>query len=142
MATPKRTPHQISQVSGLVAGYISSQHEKFAPRGVPLTAQQRAAVAPFFAPELLGNIRVLVLQGERVTNPDFYPMLRNLGFNNLPDQSPLEVNAYTLEDRLDANRTGPSRCRWKSRAGRQRADCNDGDTRQLVNSSRRVRGRL
>jgi hypothetical protein len=30
---------------------------------------------------------VLVLQGERVANPDFYPMLRSLGFNNLPDES-------------------------------------------------------
>jgi hypothetical protein len=37
--------------------------------------------------EVLDNVRVLVLEGERVPNPDFYPMLRGLGFNNLPDQS-------------------------------------------------------
>jgi hypothetical protein len=40
-----------------------------------------------FSPEVLEDTRLLVSQGERVANPDFYPMLRNLGFNNLPDQS-------------------------------------------------------
>ncbi len=117
----------------------------------------------FFSPQLLDGTRLLVLQGRRVANPDFYPMLRNLGFKNLPDQStmgaitfadvvvshepftdgllfhelvhveqyrqlgiprfselyvrgflnggsyeaiPLEVNAYTLEGRFEANPTG------------------------------------
>lgn len=41
----------------------------------------------FFSPQLLDGTRLLVLQGRRVANPDFYPMLRGLGFNNLPDQS-------------------------------------------------------
>lgn len=46
--------------------------------------------------EVLDNVRVLVLQGERVPNPDFYPMLRGLGFNNLPDQS--AMGAITFRD--------------------------------------------
>ena len=29
-----------------------------------------------FSPQLLDLTRLLVLQGERVANPDFYPMLR------------------------------------------------------------------
>jgi len=41
----------------------------------------------FFAREVLANVRVLVLDGERVPNPEFYPMLRSFGFRNLPDQS-------------------------------------------------------
>jgi hypothetical protein len=41
----------------------------------------------FFSPQLLEGIRLLVLQGEQVANPEFYPMLRTLGFRNLPDQS-------------------------------------------------------
>jgi hypothetical protein len=86
-ATPKLTPDQVAQVSELVAGYISSQRRKYAPRAVPLSAQQRAPLEPFFVREVLDNVRVLVLEGERVPNPDFYPMLRGLGFNNLPDQS-------------------------------------------------------
>jgi hypothetical protein len=94
MATPRLSPDQITQVSGLVAGYISSQREKYAPRAVPLSAQQRAAVASFFSPELLGGTRLLVLQGKRVANPDFYPTLRNLGFKNLPDQSAMAAITF------------------------------------------------
>jgi len=85
--TPKLTPDQIAQVSELVAGYISAQREKYAPRAVPLSAQQRAPFEPFFARKVIDSVRVLVLEVERVPNPDFYPMLRGLGFNNLPDQS-------------------------------------------------------
>lgn len=40
-----------------------------------------------FTPQLLENARILMLQGERVAKPDFYPMLKSLGFNNLTDQS-------------------------------------------------------
>ena len=86
-ATPKLTPDQVAQVSELVAGYISAQRRKYAPRAVPLSAQQRAPLEPFFVREVLDNVRVLVLEGERVPNPEFYPMLRGLGFANLPDQS-------------------------------------------------------
>lgn len=94
MATPKLTEDQIAQVCSLVADYISTQRQKYAPRAVPLTAQQRAAVAPFFSSELLGNTRLLVLTGERVANPDFYPMLRGLGFKNLPDQSTMAAITF------------------------------------------------
>jgi hypothetical protein len=86
-ATPRLTPDQIAQVSGLVAQYISTQREKYASRAIALSAQQKAAMTGFFSPHLLEGAWLLVLQGERVANPDFYPMLRNLGFNNLPDQS-------------------------------------------------------
>ena len=85
--TPKLTPDQIAQFSELVAGYISAQREKYAPRAVSLSAQQRAPLEPFFAREVLDSVRVLVLERERVPNPDFYPMLRGFGFANLPDQS-------------------------------------------------------
>jgi hypothetical protein len=81
------TSDQIAQVSELVAGYISTQRGKYAPRAVPLSAQQRVHLEPFFAREVLDMVRVLVLRGERVSNPEFYPMLRGLGFKNLPDQS-------------------------------------------------------
>ncbi|MGB0012002.1 MAG: hypothetical protein WBQ03_10375 [Candidatus Sulfotelmatobacter sp.] len=87
MATPRLTPDQIAQVSGLVSLYISTQRDKYAPRAVPLAAQQKAAMNGCFSPQVLDGTRLLVLQGERVANPDFYPMLRNLGFKNLPDQS-------------------------------------------------------
>lgn len=96
MATPHLTPEQTAQVSGLVAQYITVQREKYAPRAIPLSAQQKANMAGFFSPELLDAARLLVLSGDRVVNPDFYPMLRSMGFNNLPDQS--TMGAITFSD--------------------------------------------
>jgi hypothetical protein len=87
MPTPRLTPEQIAQVSGLVAQYIATQRERYAPRAIALSAQQRVAIGGFFSSQLLESTRVLVLQGERVPNPEFYPMLKGLGFTNLPDQS-------------------------------------------------------
>jgi hypothetical protein len=96
LMAPQLTPDQIVQVSGLVAQYISTQQEKYAPRAVPLSAQQKAAMNGCFSPQVLDGTRLLVLRGERVANPDFYPMLTSLGFNNLPDQS--TMGAITLCD--------------------------------------------
>lgn len=96
MAIPRLTPEQIAQVSRLVAQYITTQREKYTPRAFPLSAQQKAKMAGFFLPQLLEDARLLVLSVERVVNPDFYPMLRDLGFNNLPDQS--AMGAITFSD--------------------------------------------
>jgi hypothetical protein len=92
--TPKLNPDQVAQVSELVTGYISGQRGKYAPRAIPLSTQQRAPMEPFFAQEVLDNVRVLVLENERVLNPEFYPMLRGLGFRNLPDQSAMDAITF------------------------------------------------
>jgi hypothetical protein len=84
---PLVTPEQIAQVSGLVFQYISAQRQKYGSRTVPLSAQKKAAMAGFFSPQLLDSTRLLVLQGERVSNPEFYAMLKGLEFANPPDQS-------------------------------------------------------
>jgi hypothetical protein len=55
----------------------------------------------FFLSELLKDVRLLVLGGERVANPEFYPMLRGLGFDNLPDQSAMA--AITFSDTVVAH---------------------------------------
>jgi hypothetical protein len=94
MTTLKLTPNQIAEVSNLVAGYILAQRDKYSSRALPLSAQQRAAIGAFYSPELLGNTRVLVLEGERVGNPDFYPMLHSMGFQNLPDQSAMAAITF------------------------------------------------
>jgi hypothetical protein len=87
MPTPKLTPDQITQVFGLVSQYISAQRQKYATRAIPLSNEQQAALTGFFSPEILDGTRLLVLRKERVANPDFYPMLKSMGFKNLPDQS-------------------------------------------------------
>ncbi len=96
MAIPTLTPEQIAQISGLVARYIAEQRERYAPRAVPLSGQQRAAMGVFFSPEQLLGTRLLVLGDRRVANPDFYPMLRDLGLSNLPDFS--LMSAITFYD--------------------------------------------
>jgi hypothetical protein len=55
-------------------------------------------MAGFFLSQLIDDTRLLVLRGERVANPEFYPMLRNLGFHNLPDQS--RMAAITFSDKI------------------------------------------
>jgi len=95
MAPPCLTSEQIAQVSRLVAQYITTQREKYTARATQLPAQQKAKMAGFFSPQLLDDARLLVLSGERVGNPDFYPMLINWGFDNLPDQSAMEAITFS-----------------------------------------------
>ena len=94
MATPRLTPEQVTQVSVLVAEYITSQRGKFVSRAAPLSTHGRAGLALFFSREVLDSTRVLVLQGERVPNPEFYPMLNGWGFTNLPDQSTMTAITF------------------------------------------------
>jgi len=96
MTTPTVRPEQLAQISGLVARYIAGQRERYAPRAVPLSGEQRDAMGGFFSPEDLVGARLLVLGERRVDNPDFYPMLRDLGFSNLPDFS--LISAITFYD--------------------------------------------
>ena len=93
-ATPKLSPHQITQVSEMVAEYISAQRGRYVFRAFPLSAQQSAPLALFFDRDVLGSVRLLVLRGERVPNPEFYPLLRSLGFQNLPDQSTMAAITF------------------------------------------------
>jgi hypothetical protein len=92
---PRLTPEQIAKVSELVSQYVTTQRERYNPRAVPLSAEQRATMNGFFSPQLLEGTRLVVLQGERVANPDFYPMLRSLGFNDLPDQSTMAAITFS-----------------------------------------------
>jgi hypothetical protein len=94
MTMPILSDDLIAQVSGLIADYISTQRNTYIRRAVPLTTYQRTSMAGFFTPRLLDETRLLVLNGERVANPDFYPMLRQIGFDDLPDQSTMAAITF------------------------------------------------
>jgi hypothetical protein len=96
MGTLHLTTEQIAYVSTLVSEYITTQRSRYSPAATSLSVQQKAAMAEFFSQPLLDNTRSLVLVGECVGNPDFYPMLRTRGFTNLPDQS--TMSAITFSD--------------------------------------------
>jgi hypothetical protein len=87
MTAPRFSADQLAEFASLVEAYISSQRQTYVGRAVRLDAAQRAEMAPFFAPDVIDRVRLLALDGERVPNPDFYPMLRALGLVDLPDQA-------------------------------------------------------
>lgn len=95
MPNPDLTAEQIDQVSSLVAQYIASQRDIYVQRAAPLSTQQKTAVDGFFSTQLLASTRLVVLRGERVANPEFYPMLRNMGFSDLPDQSAMAAITFS-----------------------------------------------
>lgn len=82
---PQITHAQIEEVSGLVANYIRTQRQAFVGRATVLPAPLQFKVNSFFRAEVLNSTRVVVLENEKVANPDFYPMLQGLGFTNLLD---------------------------------------------------------
>ena len=96
MATPQLSPEQIDQVSQSVAEYIASQRDRFLSRAAKLSDAQKAAIAGFFRADLLETTQTVVLEKERIGNPDFYAMLQGMGFTNLPDFA--HMAAVTFRD--------------------------------------------
>jgi hypothetical protein len=85
MGLPPLSSSKIEQIAVLVANYIQSQREAFAGRASAPPQALLVQMNGFFRPQLLNSVRAVVLEGERVRDPDFYAMLRGLGFANLPD---------------------------------------------------------
>jgi hypothetical protein len=103
VARPHLTLGQVDQVATLVSQYITAQRETYVSQAVPLSGKQREAVGEFFSPQILDSVRLVVLRGKRIGNPDFYPMLRGMGFHNLPDQS--NMAAITFGDVVVSHET-------------------------------------
>lgn len=86
------------QRPGTAKGFIFLSMEDetgtYIRRAIPLTADQKTRMAGFFTPQLLDETRLLVLSDERVANPDFYSMLRHIGFDDLPDQSTMAAITF------------------------------------------------
>jgi hypothetical protein len=96
MATPQLSAGQIEQVSRVVAEYIASQRQRFLNRSAKLSGAQKAAIGGFFRADLLETTQIVVLEPERIGNPEFYTMFQGLGFSNLPNFS--QMAAVTFKD--------------------------------------------
>jgi hypothetical protein len=96
MNLSKIPPGMIGQVAGMVADYISSSRKKYVANAVPPTAEQRAAMQPFFPADILDQTKLLVLKGKRIGDPGFYTMARMMGFKDLPSFA--DVAAVTFVD--------------------------------------------
>jgi hypothetical protein len=96
MPAPNLSAEQIRHVSETVAQYISQQRSHFLSRTGHVTVAKKAAMAGFFRADVLETTRILVLEKEKIANPDLYTVLRGLGFSNLPDFA--GMGAVTFQD--------------------------------------------
>jgi len=81
----KLTGDQILQAIVRISDYLREQRQHYFPSGALLSVRHKAMVQPFFSAALLDRIRIVELEGRRISNPPFYPELKALGFVNLPD---------------------------------------------------------
>lgn len=68
-----------------VALYLQVEREHYYPLGKTLSDGQKNALAGFYSPQLLDQVRIVELKGERVENPWFYEEAKARGITNLPD---------------------------------------------------------
>ena len=87
MPLPKLSDAEIAWIIQQVAEYIGQQRQTYRGRAVPLDSHQKSAMQPYFPANSLDSTRVVVLAGERVSNPPFYGELMKIGFEaaSLPD---------------------------------------------------------
>jgi len=95
MPLPILTPDQISYFAEQVNLYISSQRAAYYHRAIPINPTHRDSLVGFFPESLLENTRVAAVE-QPVENPPFYPELRSMGFDNLPEFS--DMAAITFVD--------------------------------------------
>jgi len=76
---------QISRAIQYVCTYLRQQREHYYPAALPLGNQHKASMWPYFSPTLLDQVRIVELEGKRVSTPSFYAEARALGFDKLPE---------------------------------------------------------
>src|SRR5271166_741130 len=76
---------QIARAIQYVGAYLHLQREHYLPVARQLSRQHKASMWPYFSPALLHQVRVVELEGQRVSSPSFYAEARALGFDNLPE---------------------------------------------------------
>jgi hypothetical protein len=82
---PRLTEDRLKRIIAEVSAYYHNEHARYLPQSVPMTAQWRVTVAPYFASHLLDTIRTVILAGARIPNPGFYSEAKALGFERFPE---------------------------------------------------------
>ena len=80
MVLPTLSAAQVEWVVQQVVAYIGQQCQNYGPGAAPLGLNQTNAMRPFFPEPTLDSTRLIVLAGQRVFNPPFYPQLWKMGF--------------------------------------------------------------
>ena len=97
MPFPNLDQSQLAWVTQQVAAYIDQHRQTFRGRAVPLEANQRTAMQPFFQAIALDSAR-LILLGEHASNPPFYCELVQMGFDPASLPNFTEMAAITFVD--------------------------------------------
>lgn len=77
-------PEHVDRAVSLVCEYLKAQRELHYPDGLALDKPLLEKMQRFFAPQLLSRVRVVNLDGRRLSNPSFYKDALQLGLTNLP----------------------------------------------------------
>ena len=98
MSLPRLSDQQITRAVQQVATYIEQQRQIYRGVAAPLDKRQSTAMQPFFSASALDSTRVIVLSGQRASNPPFYIEFIKMGFEagSLPDFALMK--AITLLD--------------------------------------------
>lgn len=96
MALPKLEDEQVEWVIQQVAAHIGGERQTYRGKAVAVSQNQRMAMHPFFPASTLESARVVVLAGERVSNPHFYGELLKMGFEagSLPNFADMAAMTY------------------------------------------------
>jgi len=87
---------RVTEAIGKVAPYLHEQRENFRTNGRPLSENHRVTMTPFFAPALLDKVRIVALEGRRISNPPFYAEAMAEGLTSLPEFT--HMASLTFED--------------------------------------------
>jgi hypothetical protein len=88
-APPKPTPERIVEAIGWLTTYLRQQRDHYFAIAGRLSPQHKAMMRPYFSPVLLEQVRIIELQGARVTIPEFFSQVRAAGYEP-PEVSHIE----------------------------------------------------
>ena len=83
--TQPQVTEQTARAIQYVRAYLRQQREHYFAVARPLGKPHKAAMRSYFPAAPLDQVRIVELEGRRVSTPSFYAEARSLGFGNLPE---------------------------------------------------------
>ena len=93
---PVVTEERVASHADRLSRYLHEQREMYLHSSRPLSEELRQAMSPFFSAPLLEKVRIVTLDGARISTPALFAEIRALGFTNLPDLT--HMRSVTFED--------------------------------------------
>ena len=80
----KLNEQQLLEAVKRVAEYLWERRQDYIRAALPLSAQHKTLLRPFFSGALLDRVQIVELHGQRIPPPPFYMEARAMGITNLP----------------------------------------------------------